>query len=347
MNISYDGPAQEAVAYAAPGPQGRIIFVEDEARRHLEVLFEWWDGATSYVLVTYGRGQGGPKQDRQWAQRSYEWPAQVPALMEHVAGAVERGTNVYVAPNLFTGNIVTPSGMARGGDEHLRSEVRCVHLDLDGDHDADAIDRLREAGALLVGSGSAGHAHGYVLLPTAVDRADQRRWAERIKRSLGCSRLLAPSDVLRLAGTGNFKTTNGGGTPVSILTPAADGQVSPDALQALADDGSERVVPIGVARGRPVGGVYSRSHAAYQLWCFLWEEGYEPQEAYFRALAAAGDEDDLYHRSASAAVAKYGDGDDLLHDAERSMQRRADKATGIEVKMRADERARRQREGLV
>jgi len=166
------------------------------------------DDLATFLNATLGDTEGqlhtaigiGPHTDatgrhkhRRWTERRYPWPAQRDRAVADLLAAAE-DSDVYACPYPMVGD-----KRAQGA----AAARRIAHADVDGDLD---VDKARRLGAIVVGSGTPGHGHGYVALTESVPAV----WHRELCRALGAylgdaDAKISDNDVLRPPGTLNHK----------------------------------------------------------------------------------------------------------------------------------------------
>jgi AAA domain len=152
----------------------------------------------------------------------FEWPAQRDELIQHIADNSE-SRDVYLCPSLFR---PTPDGR-RVRKPYVLKESWSIGVDWDGqpaDRDT-ALRVITELGAHAIDSGTTGHLQ--VQVPLAEPMTSEHRYrefAEAVAAKLppGADHKKACNDLLRIAGTYNFKpTVRPGDTGQRAPTPFA------------------------------------------------------------------------------------------------------------------------------
>ena len=198
-------------------------FDVEAAWEHLEFLFGTTDG---FVALAYADRSSLDADGRpSWRERCFSWLDDFETLVESAQAALGRSQDVYLAPHpRRTRERKKLTGLDWG-------RVLWVDLDHDGEHVG--VDRLLEAGAVLIDSGTAGHFHAYVPLKTPLPLAQIEILNRRLADALAGDHKWSNESLLRLAGTRNFKASEGGRPVQFVVPPSQASPFSVDEVLAL------------------------------------------------------------------------------------------------------------------
>jgi hypothetical protein len=116
---------------------------------------------SGFVHGAFGTGQYLDSEryaHRQWTPQVYPWPADRARLAADIAAEAMSGADVYLCPNLMTGDKRTKDDVAAR---------RQIHADCDSYVDPD---KVKDLDGWAVSSGTPGHAQVYVTLTESVSR---------------------------------------------------------------------------------------------------------------------------------------------------------------------------------
>jgi hypothetical protein len=215
------------------------LFDPEAARAHLTFLFG--DAAQPCVVALAFAWDWDPAEKRHrpgaFRQSFFSWPDELDAAVTSAEAAVGRGHDVYVCPHPRTER----KRRKRTGAEH----GALLWADLDGDAPDASVRRVRDAGAVLVDSGSPGHFHAYLRLAGTATRDQVETMNNQLATALGADAKWSNESLLRLAGTRNFKS-GGDGRPVEfVVPPEKAGTFGLDELRPLLGGGKE------ASKGKP------------------------------------------------------------------------------------------------
>lgn len=344
------------------------LWSADHANQWLDTLFEPYQAQFKrqprLVVAWCKKAARG-----QWIQQVYHWPDWREAYLAHAEKVVSGKADVYAAFNLFARQADEDccKRWHSGSQVHRRppllDRIHTLAFDVDQQRDADALDRLQAAGAMLVSSGTPGNVHAYLTSPEPQTKAAMAHWARAMKQSLGLDRVLSFDQPLRLPGTGNFKAGIDG-APVRIIEPGDASRflagvrdlVDGSAIKTMtfgvdfgtgvtsaATGGDWHDVSKGARGGRPQGdgrtSIPFRHQISFGWFCEKWEAGYSDDEAVALTLWTEVHGEDTDRRRAVAIVDKFGRVEALQQEAARVYAKRDAKATDVERANRPSRRA--------
>lgn len=140
-----------------------------------------------------------------WSEHTFAWPTEADQLEREISRAAH-DSDVYVCPYLMHADKRTPAAaVARP----------VLHADVDGGRLGR--DKARQLGAFVVGSGSPGNGHVYLLLAESVPAHWHRALARGLVAYLDADPAkISANDLLRPPGTFNHKPTVDGGDPAPV-----------------------------------------------------------------------------------------------------------------------------------
>jgi hypothetical protein len=184
--------------------------------------------AHGWVHVAFGvapyRNAKGRIRFRFWEEGAFAWPDEAGYVLALLREFSER-FDAYVCPYLLSGPKRTK------GTSIARIVVHC-----DGDEGLDSAKARTILGVIIVGSGTPGHAHVYVLLTRSVPPHQHEALCKGLAVHLGAKDpKFSDNDVLRVPSTRNFKPTVNGDDPVPVpFVMRPDGvRVEPEKLAAF------------------------------------------------------------------------------------------------------------------
>jgi putative DNA primase/helicase len=194
-------------------------------RRHLNALFK---GHTGRVHVFIGEepylDDNSKYTFKRRSEHRFDWPLEADLAEDEIIRQSHMH-DVYVCPYLLSGERRTK------GTSTARPHL---HADIDGEIDLDLVRRL---GGYFIGSGSNGHGHAYFPLTESVTHHQHEVLERALAAYLGADSKVADNDVLRPAGTFNYKATvadpPGERSPVVfVIEPEGWGKSRPEVIAA-------------------------------------------------------------------------------------------------------------------
>jgi len=152
---------------------------------------------TGFAHLAVGTGPhvaAGKFKHHRWTEIQFHWPAEEPQLVRAIQQECAVGGDVYVCPYLMHG---------RKRAQGAASARPLVHADVDG---IVPLDKVRDLGGFVIGSGTEGHGHVYVPLAESVPAHWHRALCIGLRDHLGdADAKISDNDVLRPPGTSNNK----------------------------------------------------------------------------------------------------------------------------------------------
>ncbi|MCV7053604.1 hypothetical protein [Mycolicibacterium gilvum] len=177
----------------------------NEARQFLETCFGdaegWLCGAVGSDPF---RHPGGMYDHHEWNEVAVRWPRDVDRAADWFAERAPVG-DVYVCPYLMRVPWREKGGSVRRA---------LIHADVDIDVDEEKVARL---GGFIVWSGTGGHGHVYVPLPSSVSVTRHEALCRRLAVTLDGDAKYTDKDLMRLPGTWNYKSIIDGGEPSPVV----------------------------------------------------------------------------------------------------------------------------------
>lgn len=228
-----------AISDEAVGPQHDESTGYESTRRYLEALYGDDTGVVAMALGTGSSvGDNGSYTFGGFQQDWFQWPGQAEELTAEIARRAHDG-DVYVCVSLMKTSKRTPGNAVI---------LRLLHADVD--NGALQLDQVRALGGWAVASGTLGNGHVYVPLSQPVSPEQYTKLQRALKNYLGADSKIAANDLLRPAGTRNYKSAarcpGAEPTPVEFLLEPGGSAFEPDVVaQILGTDlsGSTIVSP--------------------------------------------------------------------------------------------------------
>jgi hypothetical protein len=164
---------------------------------------------TGFAHLAVGTGPhvaAGKFKHHRWTEAQFHWPGEETQLVRAIQQERAAAGDVYVCPYLMHG---------RKRAQGAAAARPLVHADVDG---AVPLDKVRELGGFVIGSGTEGHGHVYVPLTESVPAHWHRALCIGLRDHLGdADAKISDNDVLRPPGTSNNKPVAfGTGEPAPV-----------------------------------------------------------------------------------------------------------------------------------
>jgi hypothetical protein len=197
-----------------------------DLRRYLDTVAGTSEGFLCAAIGTEPHlSAAGKYKHDQWSEHAFAWPGEAEGAVTEITRAASLG-DVYVCPYLMK-----DSRRAKGN----AAQRVLIHADVDTELDEDAVSAL---GGFVVRSGTPGHGHVYVPLAWPVTPEQHEALCRGLAAHLSGDAKYVDNDLLRPAGTLNYKPTVDGADPNPVVAVwCGNGRVDPrDVAEAIGVD---------------------------------------------------------------------------------------------------------------